>query len=428
MKSLNTFVNEINEGIINEYRTKKSDKEEAPELKDVKGQDEEENGSGGVWAVEPPTEDDIVNGIDKNTLTRNKKRILMRLKSKKPFFIQGEAGWGKTSIITQLAHQCKRTVITVYLDKAEATDLGGLPVAKKSKKGADYVSTLMPAWAKVMYDNPETQFLLFFDEMNQAAPDVMNALMPIVLKNEVCGHKFENFIVGAAGNFESENGAVNELSGPLLSRFGGIITWESGDWDAAFAHLHKKWDDKLSKELLDTFKDHASIFKNPRDVESFMIESIFNLREDGDYDIFDADDWKEQIQGLVKDDLSRTQEKEIDELAEACYDFMNSAEKKDENTAGRSGNKKDSDMLTQQIKDGIKFGIENGFIAQEENGKVVRYGISEENIVKTFCELGDLNAEMVERYLRKLETDNIKYKFTKDEQWKKEGYKDPFED
>ena len=185
MKSLNTFVNEINEGIINEYRTKKTDKEEAPELKDVKGQDEEENGSGGVWAIEPPTEDDIVNGIDKNTLTRNKKRILMRLKSKKPFFIQGEAGWGKTSIITQLAHQCKRTVITVYLDKAEATDLGGLPVAKKSKKGADYVATLMPAWAKVMYDNPETQFLLFFDEMNQAGISLQQRMIKTCAKESV---------------------------------------------------------------------------------------------------------------------------------------------------------------------------------------------------------------------------------------------------
>lgn len=428
MKSLETFVTEINENnIINEYRTKKDAKEEAPELKDVQGKDEEENESGGVWAVEPPTEDDLVKGIDKDTLTRNKKRILMRLKSKKPFFIQGEAGWGKTSIITQLAHQCKRTVITVYLDKAEATDLGGLPVAKKSKKGADYVATLMPAWAKIMYDNPETQFLLFFDEMNQAAPDVMNALMPIVLKNEVCGHKFENFIVGAAGNFESENGAVNELSGPLLSRFGGIITWESGDWDAAFAHLHKKWDDKLSKELLDTFKDHASLFKNPRDVESFLVESLFNLREDGDYDIFDADDWKEQIQGIAKDDLTRTQEREIDELADACNDFMHNAEKKDDSSTGRSS-KKDVDMLTDQLKNNISYGVTKGYIPQEENGKTIKYGISKENIVKTFAELGDINAEMIERYINKLDIDGVKFKYEKDADWKKDGYKDPFED
>ena len=36
-----------------------------------------------------------------------------------------------------------------------------------------------------MKNHPDKQFLLFFDEMNQAADDVMNALMPIVLRNVV---------------------------------------------------------------------------------------------------------------------------------------------------------------------------------------------------------------------------------------------------
>ena len=115
---------------------------------------------------------------------------------KAPFFIQGEAGWGKTSIITGLAKSLGKTVITVYLDKAEATDLGGIPVPAKSKRGADYVKHLLPEWAKLIYDNPKTNFLLFFDEMNQAAPDVMNALMPIVLKTEICGIKFKQSFVG----------------------------------------------------------------------------------------------------------------------------------------------------------------------------------------------------------------------------------------
>ena len=41
--------------------------------------------------------------------------------------------------------------------------------------------------------------------MNQAQPCVMNALMPIVLKNVICNVQFDNFMVGAAGNFEDEN-------------------------------------------------------------------------------------------------------------------------------------------------------------------------------------------------------------------------------
>ena len=94
--------------LINEYRTKgsvnkKAEDRPTPDLDDIKGQDEEENGSEGMYSVDAPTEDEIARGIDKETLNKNKKRILMRLKSNKPFFIQGEAGWGKTSIITGLA-------------------------------------------------------------------------------------------------------------------------------------------------------------------------------------------------------------------------------------------------------------------------------------------------------------------------------------
>ena len=76
--------------------------------------------------------------------------------------------------------------------------------------------------------------------MNQAQPDVMNALMPIVLEHEIAGRKYgptdkngkvteSNFFVGAAGNFEDENDAVNELSGPLKSRFKPIIVWKTHD-------------------------------------------------------------------------------------------------------------------------------------------------------------------------------------------------------
>ena len=411
------------EQFVMEYRTKKT--EETPELKDVKGKDEDHNGSEGLWAVEPPTEDDIAKGIDRETLNKNKKRILMRMKSNKPFFVQGEAGWGKTSIITKLAHQCGRTVITVYLDKAEATDLGGIPVPTMTN-GKKHVEHLLPQWAAMMANEPKTKFLLFFDEMNQAAPDVMNALMPIVLKNEICGKKFDNFIVGAAGNFESENGAINELSGPLKSRFGGVIVWESGDWDDAFSHLHKKWDEKLDSKMIDKFKEYAHLFKNPRDVESFLIETVYELKKDKDYDMFDVDDYVDQIEDIVKDDLSRTEENQVKELAEAVFNFMK-GEEKAEKGAGRSGRGKDMNMIPENVKKAIKNAMTKGYIAQEENGKTVKYGVSKENILDC-VDLDEINREMAERLISKFETDGLEFKYKTNEEWKKAGLKDPDED
>ncbi len=417
---------------INEYRTKKQAVEDIKDQQDVTFDDvkgeEPEDISGGVWAVEEPTEDDILKGIDRDTLTKNKKRILMRLKANKPFFVQGEAGWGKTSVITKLAHQCGRTVITVYLDKAEATDLGGIPVPEKSKRGASYANYLMPGWAKVMFDNPKKNFLLFFDEMNQAQPDVMNALMPIVLKNEVCGRKFNNFIVGAAGNFESENSAVNELSGPLKSRFGGTIIWETGDWDDAFKHLHSVWDEKTGKEFLDMLRENADLFNNPRDMEIHIIDEVYQLKQDKDADIWDANDFLDQLELLAKEDLTAQQKTKLTKLAEKISAFVKNKEEKGEGERrkGSRERSKDLDQVDKNVKDAVFKGMTKGYIIDNEDPKKTKYGCSRENIGFLSDEV--MPKEMLDRLIRKFEAEGNTFKYEKNEEWKKAGYADPEED
>jgi len=398
-----------------------------PNLKQVQGEEAEKNGlKGGKWGVNEPKDDDAAEEIDKKNLSKNMKRLLMKFKTEEDFFIIGEAGWGKTSIIKNLASKFKRDVVTVYLDKAVASDLGGIPIPVQGKKGA-VQEMAMPAWAKIMEDNPNKKFLLFFDEMNQAAPDVMNALMPIVLEHEICGRKFDNFFVGAAGNFESENGAVNELSGPLRSRFKPLIVWETGgdSWKDAFKYLHKNWDEKLSKELIDKFEDNAEVFENPREVEQKIFKFIYKMKEDGDTDYFDAEDYLDRLEGLIKEDLTRTQENNVKKLADDIYSFMNSKnDDKKEESSGRSGRKsKDINMVDENIKTAIKQGMKFGYIEQDG----VKYGISEENI-RAIVDSDDCNAEMLERIINKFEADGITFKFKKNEEWKKKGYSDPEED
>ena len=399
-----------------------------PNIKQVQGKDAEKNGlKGAKWGVDEPADNEAAEEIDKKNLSKNMKRLLMKFKTEEDFFIIGEAGWGKTSIIKNMAKQFKRKVITVYLDKAVASDLGGIPIPVQGKKGA-VQEMAMPAWAKIMEDNEDTQFLLFFDEMNQAAPDVMNALMPIVLEHEICGRKFDNFFVGAAGNFESENGAVNELSGPLRSRFKPLIVWETGgdSWKDAFKYLHKNWDDKLSKSLIDEFEDNADVFENPREVEQKIFKFIYKMKEDGDTDYFDAEDYLDRLEGLIKEDLTRTQENNVKKLADSIYNFMNSkGGKEEEKSSGRSGRsgKKDINMVDENIKIAIKQGMKFGYIEQDG----VKYGISEENI-KSIVDSDDCNAEMLERIINKFEADGITFKFKKNDEWKKKGYQDPEED
>ena len=400
----------------------------------IVGKDAKKNGTGGKFAIDEPTDNDAYEPLSKDTLNKNMKRLLMKFKADEPFFIMGEAGWGKTSIIKSMAKRFGRTVITVYLDKCEATDLGGIPVPREDKRGNAYVDSAMPAWAQYMLEHDDQQFLLFFDEMNQADGAVMNALMPIVLETEVCGVKFDNFIVGAAGNFDHENDAVNELSGPLKSRFKPIIVWETGgdaEWKQAFDFMHKEWDSKLGEdgpEYINLLYENRDLFQNPREVEHKILKWCSKMVNTDDKDLFDVEDYLDRLEGLTKEDLNRTQEDKLKKLAEATYNLVNGLSISPERKRSKG-----KEMMDETLKNTIKKAMRNGFMTNGPDSSDKRkYGISKENAPLVFCDPemteNACNREMFDRYINKLEADGLKFKYETDAEWKKAGLVDPFED
>ena len=400
----------------------------------IVGKDAKKNGTGGKFAIDEPTDNDVVEPLSKDQLNKNMKRLLMKFKADEPFFIMGEAGWGKTSIIKSMAKRFGRTVITVYLDKCEATDLGGIPVPREDKRGNAYVDSAMPAWAQYMLEHDDKQFLLFFDEMNQADGAVMNALMPIVLETEVCGVKFDNFIVGAAGNFDHENDAVNELSGPLKSRFKPIIVWETGgdaEWKQAFDYMHKNWDSKLGEdgpEYINLLYENRDLFQNPREVEHKILKWCSKMVDTDDKDLFDVEDYLDRLSGLAKEDLNRTQEDKLKKLAEATYNLVNGLSLSPERKRSKG-----KDMMDETLKNTIKKAMRNGFMTNGPDSSDKRkYGISKENAPLVFCDPemteNACNREMFDRYINKLEADGLKFKYETDDEWRDAGLVDPFED
>ena len=400
----------------------------------IVGKDAKKNGTGGKFAIDEPTDNDAYEPLSKDELNKNMKRLLMKFKADEPFFIMGEAGWGKTSIIKSMAKRFGRTVITVYLDKCEATDLGGIPVPREDKRGNAYVDSAMPAWAQYMLEHDDQQFLLFFDEMNQADGAVMNALMPIVLETEVCGVKFDNFIVGAAGNFDHENDAVNELSGPLKSRFKPIIVWETGgdaEWKQAFDFMHKEWDSKLGEDgpaYIDLLHENRDLFQNPREVEHKILKWCSKMINTDDKDLFDVEDYLDRLEGLTKEDLNRTQEDKLKKLAEATYNLVNGLSISPERKRSKG-----KEMMDETLKNTIKKAMRNGFMTNGPDSSDKRkYGISKENAPLVFCDPemteNACNREMFDRYINKLEADGLKFKYDTDAEWKDAGLVDPFED
>ena len=428
-------------------------KEDDIELKDVKGK---KAGARGAfengdeyplkWGVDEPTDDDLLNDYTEEELeeSENAETLYGKFLAEDPFFVQGEAGWGKTSIIKDMAKRFGRSVITVYLDKAVATDLGGIPVPLEDKKhGGARQDNLLPPWAQILEDNPDKKFLLFFDEMNQAQPDVQNALMPIVLDNTICGKKFgkkdskgkvieSNFFVGAAGNFESENRAVFELSGPLKSRFKPIIVWET-DWKSAFKFVRKKWDGKITPEVFKIVEANLDLFDNPRELDQKLFATIYTHKKSGKGEKLSQRYYTNYVNGLATEkEISRKNEK-IKEVANAIYEYVHA---KDTEVKGRSGSSKSVEMIPNEIIKKIGDGMVKGYIRQVEDGKNVYYGISRENIFNPDFFVEDdgtqiMNAEMIRRAVRKLEAEGKKFRFEKDDDWRNatdRKYKDPTED
>lgn len=371
--------------------------------------------------------------IDRSQMSINEKRLYMKFKTHDDFFIVGKAGWGKTSIIRDMAKKFGYEIVLFSLDKAEATDLGGMPVPiKDDKTGKMKMEQLPPTFANKIIENPKQKFLLFFDEMNQAAPDVLNALMPIVLEHVIAGYECPNILVGAAGNYADENVALSELSKPLESRFKPLIDWQTGGdvWESTFRFLHSKWDSKIGKDIVDAYERNCELFNNPRELEQKILDrSIYTMIQDKDN--FDADEWLDQLSRTVKNDLSRTEEKQLKELAEFTHDAVeahNTGKTKAEADQGtRFGNKKNEEQIPEELVDYYKQGVKTGYISvpyEDKDGKTKykKYGVSAENIRKIQSEL---NAEQLERLLNKFSIDGIKFKFQKDDEWRKAGYDDP---
>lgn len=424
--------------------------QKAAKARRAKGKEEKEwTPNGATWAIEPPYDDGAVEDIPDEDYNDNLLDLQAKFDADEPFFIQGRAGWGKTSIIEDMAKRAGRHIITVYLDKAQATDLGGIPVPVE-ENGVAKIVNAMPDWAAYMLEHKNDKFLLFFDEMNQAQPDVMNALMPIVLKNVICNIQFDNFMVGAAGNFEDENeNGVSDLSGPLKSRFKPIIIWSSGtedDWKSVFKYLHKKWDNVFGKNVVDEFEKRAMLFENPRELEHKVFKSIQNTREKAKNNPkiklsrYNSDWCKRRLTDIVKDELSRNETNQLKELAEIYHKLLvegPEAFNNNSNESSRSRRSKGADQVSEDIKNMIKQAMKRGYIMNDEkdsSGKLIdkrKYGISRENI-NIFCDSESseeaINAEMLERLINKFEADGIKFKYETNEDWKKAGLSDPYED
>ena len=152
------------------------------------------------------------------TSVQARKSLLKAFSKKRPLFLWGPPGIGKSELVAEIAEELGGYMIDLRLGQMEPTDIRGIPFYNKDLGKMD--------WAEPV-DLPTKEFaeqypivVLFLDEMNSAAPSVQAAAYQLIL-NRRCGKYFlpDNVVLVAAGNRESDKGVTYRMPTPLANRF-----------------------------------------------------------------------------------------------------------------------------------------------------------------------------------------------------------------
>ena len=160
-----------------------------------------------------------------NVITRTvspnkaKKSINHALKKKRPIFLWGPPGIGKSEVVEQITKTLPKShLIDIRLSLWEPTDIKGIPYFDSNSGtmvwGAP--SELPSEEFAAQYDN----IVLFLDEMNSAAPSVQAAAYQLILNRRVGQYKLpDNVMIVAAGNRDADKGVTYRMPAPLANRF-----------------------------------------------------------------------------------------------------------------------------------------------------------------------------------------------------------------
>ena len=173
-----------------------------------------------------------------------KKSLRKAFKNKRPIFMWGPPGIGKSDIIKQLGEELDAHVIDVRLSLWEPTDIKGIPYFDSN--------TNKMVWAPPgelpdeEMAKQHKQIVLFMDEMNSAAPAVQAAAYQLILNRRVGTYKLpDNVVMVAAGNRETDKGVTYRMPAPLANRF--VHLELTVDWDDYF-----EWatENKIHKDVV----------------------------------------------------------------------------------------------------------------------------------------------------------------------------------
>jgi hypothetical protein len=152
------------------------------------------------------------------TSVQARKSLLKAFSKKRPLFLWGPPGIGKSELVADIAQELGGYMIDLRLGQMEPTDIRGIPFYNKDSGKMDWAEPVDLPTAEFAQQYPIV--VLFLDEMNSAAPSVQAAAYQLIL-NRRSGKYFlpDNVVMVAAGNRESDKGVTYRMPTPLANRF-----------------------------------------------------------------------------------------------------------------------------------------------------------------------------------------------------------------
>jgi hypothetical protein len=152
------------------------------------------------------------------TSVQARKAILKAFQSKRPVFLWGPPGIGKSEVVSEIATELGGHMIDLRMAQMEPTDIRGIPFFNKDLGKMDWAPPVDLPDQELASQYPIV--VLFLDEMNSAAPAVQAAGYQLILNRRVGKYVLpDNVVIVAAGNRESDKGVTFRMPMPLANRF-----------------------------------------------------------------------------------------------------------------------------------------------------------------------------------------------------------------
>jgi hypothetical protein len=143
-----------------------------------------------------------------------KRSITKAIQTRRPVFLWGPPGIGKSDIVKQIGETAGREVIDVRLALWEPTDIKGIPYYNAEK------GTMTWAPPQELPTDADSTAIIFLDELNSAPPAVQAAAYQLILNRKVGTYNLPKGVdIVAAGNREGDRGVTYRMPAPLANRF-----------------------------------------------------------------------------------------------------------------------------------------------------------------------------------------------------------------